>query len=147
MEITNRNDIIHQLTKEKTSSLYIEITSLNKTNMFIRYDFFFVNNENNGYRLNVGGKATGSLEDKIRNAPLSDVINNARFTTFDKDNDRSPGNCATEHRGGWWFNYCHDVFLNGLYPPGQWHQPWDPPFSNGSYVSSTKMMTRRKKFL
>jgi hypothetical protein len=40
-----------------------------------------------------------------------------QFTTFDVDNDLSSGvNCAVGDKfGGWWFNACADVNLNGLY--------------------------------
>ena len=41
--------------------------------------------------------------------------NGMQFTTFDVDNDLSSGvNCAVDDKfGGWWFNACADVNLNG----------------------------------
>uniref|UniRef100_A0A8C5T0U3 Fibrinogen C-terminal domain-containing protein n=1 Tax=Malurus cyaneus samueli TaxID=2593467 RepID=A0A8C5T0U3_9PASS len=39
-----------------------------------------------------------------------------QFTTSDKDHDRFlAGNCASENKGGWWFNRCHAANLNGRY--------------------------------
>ncbi|XP_061169208.1 microfibril-associated glycoprotein 4-like [Saccostrea echinata] len=140
------NDIIHQLTKEKSSSLYMEITLFNETVMFMKYEFFFITDENTDYILNISGKATGTLEDRIRNVPPSDMINGAKFSTYDKDNDQSKTySCAVDHQGGWWYNYCHDVYLNGPYSPGEWPQPWFPPLPDGSNITNTRMMIRRKK--
>ena len=37
------------------------------------------------------------------------------FTTKDKDNDKSPENCAKDQvgkAGGWWYNACSHIRLN-----------------------------------
>ena len=61
------------------------------------------------YRLNIAGY-TGTAGDSL------DVHNDLPFTTKDRDNDlRSDGNCASIHRGAWWYNSCHNSNLNGLY--------------------------------
>ena len=40
--------------------------------------------------------------------------NSCAFSTFDQDNDKNERlNCAREYHGGWWFNSCHEVHLNG----------------------------------
>ena len=37
------------------------------------------------------------------------------FSTKDRENDASSGrNCATEFKGGWWYDSCHDSNLNGI---------------------------------
>ncbi|KPP77924.1 hypothetical protein Z043_102601 [Scleropages formosus] len=42
--------------------------------------------------------------------------NSMQFSTRDQDNDRFlKGSCAKENKGGWWFNRCHAVNLNGKY--------------------------------
>jgi len=42
------------------------------------------------------------------------------FSTKDQDNDLDPtGQCATKHRGAWWYNYCWRSHLTGLYIKGK----------------------------
>ena len=42
----------------------------------------------------------------------------ATFSTKDKDSDsNSAGNCAVNHQGAWWYNFCTQTNLNGLYSP------------------------------
>jgi len=41
------------------------------------------------------------------------------FSTKDQDNDHGdPGQCATKHRGAWWYNCCWRSHLTGLYIKG-----------------------------
>lgn len=40
-------------------------------------------------------------------------MNTLPFTTYDRDNDASSDNCANIYKGGWWFNKCEFVYLNG----------------------------------
>ena len=36
------------------------------------------------------------------------IYNGWRFSTFDRDNDIIPNNCANNMQGGWWYIGCHD---------------------------------------
>ncbi|XP_062587936.1 angiopoietin-1-like [Saccostrea cucullata] len=60
-EVWIGNDIIHQLTKENTSSLYVSITLQNGTTLYEMYDRFSVSNETAKYQLFLTGPATGTL--------------------------------------------------------------------------------------
>ncbi|XP_062579127.1 ficolin-1-like [Saccostrea cucullata] len=137
-------DVIHQLTKEGTSSLYVTITLQNGTTLYEMYDRFSVSVETGKYQLLLTGPATGTLGDSMRNRhDLSGMY----FSTPDRDNDKNNDHCAATHdrRGGWWFNACHYVFLNGPWNPenGRWSAPWSPTVRSGTSVTGTKMMIKR----
>ena len=38
--------------------------------------------------------------------------NNRQFSTYDRDNDISGGNCGFHHQGGWWHGACTNANLN-----------------------------------
>ncbi|XP_062609389.1 fibroleukin-like [Saccostrea cucullata] len=60
------NDVIHQLTKENSSSLYVSITLQNGTTQYIMYDRFSVSDEAGKYQLFLTGAATGTLGDSMK---------------------------------------------------------------------------------
>lgn len=139
------NDIIHQLTKENSSSLYLNIDGKDGTTNYIQYETFSISGEDDDYRLYIAGETTGTLDDRIRYGTGTDNINGMKFSTFDKDNDLRSDHCTDVMGvGGWWFNSCNDAYLNGQYPPGKWDQPWVSTFDQGSKISSTRMMIKRK---
>ncbi|XP_062591497.1 ryncolin-1-like [Saccostrea cucullata] len=139
------NDVIHDLTKKNDSSLYVSITGKDGTTHYIQYDTFSIAGEDDDYRLFIDGKATGTLDDRIRIGTDGDNINGMKFSTYDKDNDLSSNHCTDLMGvGGWWFNRCNDAYLNGQYPPGTWRDVWHGTFAYGSEISSTMMMIKRK---
>ena len=75
------------------------------------YDTFRVGSESENYKIEVGGYS-GDLGDVMN---LSHVQNGMYFSTYDRDNDRNGGNCATSYGGGWWYNDCHNFNIHGTY--------------------------------
>ncbi|XP_062620647.1 fibroleukin-like [Saccostrea cucullata] len=144
------NDVIHLITKERNSSLYISITLVNGTTLYELYDQFSVSNEVESYKLFLAGNVTGSLGDgmfKTNWLPLRYNLSGMAFSTFDNDNDKNldydGGNCAGRHKGGWWFNFCQGAFLNGPWSSSGWMRPWHPTVKSGTNVRATIMMVKR----
>ncbi|XP_062566730.1 ficolin-1-like [Saccostrea cucullata] len=104
------------------------------------YNGFSVSNEVGKYQLFLAGPATGTLGDSMRSHDLSGMS----FSTPDRDNDKAGYNCAfdSNKRGGWWFNACHDAFLNGQWSPARWSYPWYPTVQSGTSVKGTTMMRK-----
>ncbi|XP_061190756.1 ficolin-1-like [Saccostrea echinata] len=139
------NDVIHQLTKGNHSSLYLSITLHNGTTMNEVYEIFSLSDETNKYRLFLGGTATGTLGDNMLNTGSSGKdLSGMAFSTRDRDDDLITGNCAEYNKGGWWFNSCHNAFLNGPWASDTWNRPWYPTISNGANIVETKMMIKQR---
>lgn len=54
------NDAIHKFT-QANNSLYISITLTNGTTLYELYELFRISNEQDNYRLTIGGIASGTL--------------------------------------------------------------------------------------
>ncbi|XP_062598453.1 ficolin-1-like [Saccostrea cucullata] len=89
------NDIIHQLSKEKISSLYVSITLLDGTTLYEKYGQFSVANETEKYQLFLAGLATGTLGDSMLDTghPDNFDLSGMYFSTPETDNDRNTKNC------------------------------------------------------
>ncbi|XP_062616872.1 ficolin-2-like isoform X1 [Saccostrea cucullata] len=147
-EVWIGNDVIHQLTKENTSSLYVSITLPNGTNLYEMYGGFSVSDEAGKYQLFLTGPATGTLGDRMLDtgSPDNYDLSGMFFSTPDNDNDGwSGGHCAAsfDTRGGWWFRSCHSALLNGPWSPRSWGWPWYPAVMTETSVRGTKMMIKR----
>uniref|UniRef100_A0A182K3R8 Fibrinogen C-terminal domain-containing protein n=1 Tax=Anopheles christyi TaxID=43041 RepID=A0A182K3R8_9DIPT len=65
---------------------------------YSRFTKFMLGNVTDGYVLRQATAYTGNAGDSIsRHATM-------KFTTYDRDNDPAPFNCAKKHRGGWWYH-------------------------------------------
>lgn len=56
-------------------------------------------------KLHTLGKATGSAGDSLRRH------HKMNFSSQDQDNDKHDSNCAKMYTGGWWYNDCHDRYI------------------------------------
>ncbi|XP_060572402.1 ficolin-1-like, partial [Ruditapes philippinarum] len=136
---------IHHLTKSN-SSLYLYMETFpnddkNPFSAFAEYSTFKINDENDKYKLTIGGYH-GSCSNSMS------YHNNWQFTTKDSDNDNSTGNCADQSGGAWWYRDCHRANLNGLYLNGvntetnrgiNWFYCWGNEYS----LKNIEMKVRR----
>ena len=101
---------IHRLTKQRVTTLRVELEDFQGNTSFAKYDTFRVLNSYTNYRLNMAGYS-GTAGDSLT------YHNAQQFTTKDRDNDprASSTNCAIQHSGAWWYKHCHVSNLNGLY--------------------------------
>ncbi|XP_061190414.1 ryncolin-2-like [Saccostrea echinata] len=136
------NDVIHQLTKGKNSSLYVSITLLNGTTLYQLYDGFSVSDEAEKYKLFMTGSVMGTLGDSMLDKYYG-RLSGMYFSTLDKDNDNHMIHCALLHGGGWWFNECHTAFLNGPWSKAYWRRVWGSLITDGTNVRGTMMLIKR----
>ncbi|XP_038638470.1 fibrinogen C domain-containing protein 1 isoform X1 [Scyliorhinus canicula] len=107
---------IHALTIQSHYELRIEMEDFENSTAYAQYETFgiglyAVDPETDGYPLTVA-EYSGTAGDSLLKH------NGMRFTTKDRDNDRSENNCATFYRGAWWYHNCHTSNLNGQYLKG-----------------------------
>ena len=98
------------------AELRVDLGDFEGNKKYAQYNFFSVNNALTNYTLDIGAYS-GNAGDQLHGG--SDTVhgnhNGMAFTTYDRDNDRNPGNCAQAYSGGWWHNNCYRVHLNGPY--------------------------------
>ena len=107
----------HHLTTREDVELRIDMVREDDGTEFSwTYQTFRVAGADDNYRLTIGeGEGTGF--------DAMATHNSQQFSTYDRDNDNSGGNCAFFHQGGWWYNACYRANLNGphtLYTLNPW---------------------------
>ena len=114
------NEVLHQLTANKSFKLEINMTGWNGLTKFAIYDTFSLADEADGYRLYLG-----SYNGNAGNSML--IYNGYPFSTGDRDNDNNVNmNHAVRYSGSWWHSDGLQSNLNGLYYPSP-----DNPDHNG----------------
>ncbi|XP_061173449.1 uncharacterized protein LOC133182618 [Saccostrea echinata] len=106
------NNVIHRLTNQDHYTLRIEMTDWDKNSKFAEYSTFVVDDEDDGYKLHIGGYEGDAGDGMIKH-------NNKKFSTRDVDNDQVVkefgGSCAKRFHAAWWFYKCYQSNLNGKY--------------------------------
>ncbi|XP_033644647.1 ficolin-2-like [Asterias rubens] len=102
------NDNLHRLTAQGEYELRVDLTSLDDDTGFACYGSFSIADVSDNYTLTVGNYS-GTAGDKLSHH------NNQAFSTKDRDNDASSGNCAELGHGAWWYRSCTYSNLNGRY--------------------------------
>ncbi|GFQ68912.1 techylectin-5A [Trichonephila clavata] len=106
------NNNIHALTNQGHYTVRFDLQQKNKGRAYALYDKFWIDNEDQKYKLHISGYS-GDAGDSMA------YHNGMFFSTKDRDNDRSDAyHCAKDRSSGWWFNYCMESNLNGLYRDG-----------------------------
>ncbi|XP_062616855.1 ficolin-2-like, partial [Saccostrea cucullata] len=107
------NEVVHLLTKPHRTLFHIGISDTNGHSWYERFDNMKVASEAQKYTITLG-RASGTAGDvSSRDHGGAGSMEGRPFTAYDRDNDLSPYNCADRCKGGWWFNFCDNVFLNG----------------------------------
>ena len=99
-------DKIHRLTTSEV--LRFDLVDFDNEKRHVEYDSFTVGPHASSYLMYVG-KYSGNSGDS--------VSGHSGYVFAKKDRD-TPGNCATRHKGAWWYHNCHNSNLNGLYLKG-----------------------------
>ncbi|CAL4091365.1 unnamed protein product, partial [Meganyctiphanes norvegica] len=105
------NDNIHCLTQQGHHEIHIDLEDFDRNTRHANYEFFYIDDRSNHYRLSVLGYSGDAGDSFSRH-------DNMKFTTKDRDNDLYGSNCAVNFKGAWWYKDCHDSNLNGLYLSG-----------------------------
>ncbi|XP_064554194.1 microfibril-associated glycoprotein 4-like [Drosophila montana] len=102
-------NMIHQITTQQRHELLIILTDFNNENRFASYDSFVIGSEDESYALKELGSYFGNAGDALIYNKLM------KFSTYDRDNDKHPRNCAINFQA-WWHKSCTYSNLNGIYP-------------------------------
>lgn len=92
-------NMIHQITTQQRHELLIILTDFNNENRFASYDSFVVGSEDESYALKELGSYYGNAGDALIYNKLM------KFSTYDRDNDEHPTNCAINLQA-WWHKSC-----------------------------------------
>ena len=107
---------IYQLTKAGNYKLRMEVFLNNKWTSDEYYSFY-LDSEAGGYALHVSGYSGEDVDVLRWTNNMNWYHNGMKFSTKDVDNDNAPSSCNPGGglTGGWWYNNCWFVNLNGNY--------------------------------
>ncbi len=126
---------LRQLTNQQQMTLRIELSNDIADSYMIEYDSFLIGPASEKFKLMVGKKVSGSLEDKLS------YHNGREFSTYDKFSTII--HCGRDYNGGWWFGECYDMCLTCQnHFAGQICMSTCPNNSDFSYFKNTKMLIR-----
>ena len=96
---------MHCLTTREPMEVEVEVRKKESESIVLSYDNFRIDGPTTSYTLHVSGKSHSHYD-------YLSYHNGMKFSTFDRDNDRSSNNCASNTRkSGWWFNACSRMLL------------------------------------
>jgi len=108
----NIHTMINQTLDLFGTSLHVKLGDWRGRERFAEYDPFTVASEERKYAMAVGEYDGDAGDD---GDGLS-YHSGQPFSTYDENNNpHLPVNCAKDRKGGWWYNHCATVNLNGRY--------------------------------
>ena len=129
------NDLLSQLTANNRYKLRFDLQQRdNGTWYYAEYSTFIVLSEAENYTLLVSG-----FSGNVGYDALGQYQNGEKFSTFDRDNDRSSRNCAAWYGGGFWHRYCALCSVNGA----RWSFYWED-LPGGRYLQYSQMWVQCK---
>ena len=135
------NEKIHCLTFATCrAELRIDIGDNTGRKAHAIYDYFALESEQAKYKLILGGY-NGTAGDGMRACGSSHNNVGMPFSTTDRDNDNSKGNCAHFSSAGWWYNRCSCSDLNTPYSNNGYIPVWGR-FSSTLKCSEMKLRSR-----
>ena len=119
----------------------------------LEYDSFYLDDNDANYTIHITGYSGELPFDPMNATNINPTYyhNGLPFTTYDVDHDKSPYNCAYDYGGGWWWNNCHFLCLNGKYGykssgiyPAFGYKDINPAtgFTTWSMLSMSRMMAK-----
>ncbi|XP_058120251.1 microfibril-associated glycoprotein 4-like [Anopheles ziemanni] len=102
-------EYVYQMTRNRPHELLVEIKDFHGNYAYAKYEEFEIGSESESYVLNKLGTHSGTAGDSMRDNQ------DEKFSTFDRNNDITVGNCAEERHGAWWYYHCTFSNLNGRY--------------------------------
>ena len=105
--------MMNVLTKSGQWEMRVDFRKTNNAWSYLHYNEFKVGDPGAEYPLTVAGY-TGGSGDYFTTG--NEPANNAKFSTYDNDNDVWNNNCAAHYGSGWWYYSCYDIHPN-IQPP------------------------------
>ena len=103
------NDMLRWLTANNYYKLKFDLQSRSTGNWYYaEYSTFVVLPEAQNYKLQVAGYSGNASYDSMY------ISNGMMFSTYDRDNDRNPYNCAAHFGGGFWYKTCDNCGVNNV---------------------------------
>ena len=146
------NEFIHQFTKANNGSteMIVEAKAFDGERIAVELHNIQVGGEESKYRFQFNDCNAFTGKDGCIGWTF---CNNMKFTTYDRDNDEAnSSNCAVLYSGGWWFQSCYQVNLNGNYtnvaliPNGQNYNKrihWFTLRSSNESLKTTRILIRK----
>ena len=107
---------MHCLTSREPMEVEVEMRQNGSESIVFSYDNFMIDEPTSSYTLHVSGKTH----------PHNDFLgyhNGMKFSTSDRDNDKSSGSCANTSElkeSAWWYNKCYRMALTAVLNPLLW---------------------------